>query len=92
MLPGTWKKHEQNDPTHDLELVAVVFALKIWKHNCYEESCDIFIDQKSLKYLFTQELNLRQIRWLELMKDYGLTISSTNVVGMLLVASLYIPL
>jgi hypothetical protein len=69
------KKHEQNYPTHDLELAAVVFALKIWRHYLYGESCDIFTDHKSLKYLFTQkELNLRQRRWLELIKDYDLTI------------------
>ena len=69
------KKHEQNYPTHDLELAAVVFALKIWRHYLYGESCDIFTDHKSLKYIFTQkELNLRQRRWLELIKDYDLTI------------------
>ena len=52
--------HEQNYPTHDLELVAVVFALKILRHYLYGEKCIIFIDHKSLKYLITQkELNLR---------------------------------
>ena len=55
------KPHEQNYPTHDLELVAVVFALKIWRHYLYGEKCRIFIDHKSLKYLLTQkELNLWQ--------------------------------
>lgn len=69
------KKHEQNYPTHDLELAAVIFALKIWRHYLYGESCDIFTDHQSLKYIFTQkELNLRQWRWLELIKDYDLTI------------------
>ena len=69
------KKHERNYPTHDLELAAVVFALKLWRHYLYGESCDIFTDHKSLKYIFTQkELNLRQRRWLELIKDYDLTI------------------
>ena len=69
------KKHEQNYPTHDLELAAVVLALKIWRHYLYGESCDIFTDHKSLKYIFTQkDLNLRQRRWLELIKDYDLTI------------------
>ena len=64
-----------NYPTHDLELAAVVFALKIWRHYLYGESCDIFIDHQSLKYIFTQkELNMRQRRWLELIKDYDLTI------------------
>ena len=69
------KKHEQNYPTHDLELATVVLALKIWRHYLYGEACDIFTDHKSLKYIFTQkDLNLRQRRWLELIKDYDLTI------------------
>ncbi|GLU19566.1 hypothetical protein SLE2022_358110 [Rubroshorea leprosula] len=70
------KPYEENYPTHDLELAAVVFALKIWRHYLYGETCDIFTDHKSLKYIFTQkELNMRQRRWLELLKDYDLTIS-----------------
>ncbi|KAL0556761.1 hypothetical protein IC582_005277 [Cucumis melo] len=65
------KSHEQNYPTHDLELAAVVFALKIWRHYLYGEKIQIFTDHKSLKYFFTQkELNMRQRRWLELLKDY----------------------
>ena len=69
------KKHEANYPTHDLELATVVFALKIWRHYLYGESCRIFTDHKSLKYLLTQkELNLRQKRWLKLIKDYELII------------------
>ena len=69
------KKHEQNYPTHDLELAAVVFALKIWRHYLYGVHCHIFTDHKSLQYIFTQkELNLRQRRWLELIKDYDCTI------------------
>ncbi|KAL0549645.1 hypothetical protein IC582_014132 [Cucumis melo] len=65
------KSHEQNYPTHDLELAAVVFALKIWRHYLYGEKIQIFMDHKSLKYFFTQkELNMRQRRWLELVKDY----------------------
>ena len=65
------KPHEQNYPTHDLELAAVVFALKIWRHYLYGEKCRIFTNHKSLKYLLThKELNLRQFRWLELFKDY----------------------
>ena len=47
------KKHETNYPTHDLELAAVVFALKIWRHYLYGETCRIFTDHKSLKYLLT---------------------------------------
>lgn len=69
------KPHEQNYPTHDLELAAIVHALKIWRHHLYGEACDMYTDHKSLKYIFTQkELNLRQRRWLELIKDYDLTI------------------
>ena len=69
------KPHEQNYPTHDLELAAIVHALKIWRHYLYGEACDMYTDHKSLKYIFTQkELNLRQRRWLELIKDYDLTI------------------
>ncbi|CAA0831291.1 Unknown protein, partial [Striga hermonthica] len=65
------KPHEQNYPTHDLELAAVVHALKIWRHYLYGGRCEIFTDHKSLQYIFTQkELNMRQRRWLELVKDY----------------------
>ncbi|KAL4360747.1 hypothetical protein GQ457_04G015530 [Hibiscus cannabinus] len=80
------KTHEKNYPTHDIELVAVVFALKIWRHYLYGERCTVYTDHKSLKYLMTQkELNLRQRRWLELLKDYDLSIeyhpSRENVVA-----------
>ena len=69
------KKHEANYPTHDLELAIVVFALKIWRHYLYKKTCHVFTNYKSLKYLLTQrELNLRQRRWLELIKDYDLVI------------------
>jgi hypothetical protein len=69
------KKLEGNYPTHDLELAAVVFALKSWRNYLYGESCDIYTYHKSLKYIFTQkELNLRQRRWLELIKDFDLSI------------------
>ena len=65
------KPHEQNYPTHNLELAAVVFAWKILRHYLYGEKCRIFTDHKSMKYLLTQkDLNLRQRRWLELFKDY----------------------
>ncbi|KAA0056785.1 pol protein [Cucumis melo var. makuwa] len=65
------KSHKQNYPTHDLELAAVVFALKIWRHYLYGEKIQIFTNHKSLIYFFTQkELNMRQRRWLELVKDY----------------------
>ncbi|KAA3474050.1 DNA/RNA polymerases superfamily protein [Gossypium australe] len=69
------KPHEKNYPTHDLELAIIVFALKIWRHHLYGEKCQIFTNHKSLKYLMTQkDLNLRQRRWLELIKDYELVI------------------
>ncbi|KAL4295400.1 hypothetical protein GQ457_12G029270 [Hibiscus cannabinus] len=69
------KSHELNYPTHDLELAAIVFALKIWRHYLYGEKCHMFTDHKSLKYLLTQkDLNLRQRRWIELLKDYDLVI------------------
>ncbi|KAL4023009.1 hypothetical protein IC575_016756 [Cucumis melo] len=69
------KEHECNYPTHDLELAAVVLALKIWRHYLFGEKCHIFTDHESLKYIFDQkELNLRQRRWLELIKDYNCTI------------------
>nr|GFA39458.1 DNA/RNA polymerases superfamily protein [Tanacetum cinerariifolium] len=69
------KPYEVNYHTHDLELAAVVFTLKIWRHYLYGKSCDVFTDHKSLKYIFTQrELNMRQRRWLELLKDYDTNI------------------
>ncbi|KAL4388441.1 hypothetical protein GQ457_09G016770 [Hibiscus cannabinus] len=69
------KPHELNYPTHDLELVAIVFAFKIWRHYLYGEKCHMFTVHKSLKYLLTQkDLNLRQRRWMELLKDYDLVI------------------
>ncbi|WVZ76240.1 hypothetical protein U9M48_024229 [Paspalum notatum var. saurae] len=69
------RKHEVNYPTHDLELAAVVLALKIWRHYLFGQRCEIYTDHKSLKYIFTQnELNMRQRRWLELIKDYHMEI------------------
>jgi hypothetical protein len=69
------RRHELNYPTHDLELAAVVHALKTWRHYLFGQRCDIYTDHKSLKYIFTQsELNIRQRRRLELVKDYDLEI------------------
>jgi hypothetical protein len=69
------RSHEINYPTHDLELAVVVHALKIWRHSLMGNRCNIFTDHKSLKYIFTQlELNMRQRRWLELIKDYDLEV------------------
>jgi hypothetical protein len=68
-------RHEEHYPTHDLELAVVVHALKIWRHFLLGNICHIYTDHKSLKYIFTQsELNTRQRRWLELIKDYELEI------------------
>jgi hypothetical protein len=69
------RRHEEHYPTHDLELVAVVHALKIWRHYLLGNTCHLYTDHKSLKYIFTQlELNMRQRRWLELIKNYDLEI------------------
>jgi hypothetical protein len=66
---------EQNYPTYDLELAAVIHALKIWRHYLMGTKCNIYIDHKSLKYIFTQaDLNMRQRCWLELIKDYDLEV------------------
>ncbi|GJS14191.1 putative reverse transcriptase domain-containing protein [Tanacetum coccineum] len=65
------KIHEKNYTTHDLELGAVVFALKIWRHYLYGTKCTVFTDHKSLQHILDQkELNMRQHRWLELLSDY----------------------
>ncbi|GKE45398.1 putative reverse transcriptase domain-containing protein [Tanacetum coccineum] len=64
------KINEKNYTTHDLELGAVVFALKIWRHYLYETKCTVFTDHKSLQHILKQkELNMRQCRWLELLSD-----------------------
>jgi ribonuclease HI len=64
-----FRPHDKNYPTHDLELAAVVHALKIWRHYLMGTRCNIYTDHKSLKYIFTQaDLNMRQRRWLELLR------------------------
>jgi hypothetical protein len=69
------RRHEEHYPTHDLELAVVVHALKIWRHYLLRNTCHLFTDHKSLKYIFTQsELNMTQRRWPELIKDYDLEI------------------
>jgi ribonuclease HI len=88
------KKHEENYTTHDLELAAVVHALKIWRHYLMGNKCELFTDHKSLKYFFTQtELNMRQRRWLELIKDYDFEINyhpgKANVVADALSRKMY---
>ncbi|GJT00092.1 putative reverse transcriptase domain-containing protein [Tanacetum coccineum] len=65
------KKHEENYMTHDLELGAVIFALRLWRHYLYGTKCVVFTDHKSLQYILDQkELNMRQRRWIELLSDY----------------------
>ncbi|GKE01210.1 putative reverse transcriptase domain-containing protein, partial [Tanacetum coccineum] len=65
------KIHEKNYTTHDLELEAVVFALKMWRHYLYGTKCVVFTNHKSLQHILDQkELNMRQRRWLELLSDY----------------------
>jgi hypothetical protein len=69
------RKHELNYHTQDLELVVIVHALRIWRHYIMRTKCQVYTNHKSLKYIFTQkDLNLRQHRWLELIKDYDLEI------------------
>ena len=69
------KNHEQNYPTHDMELVAVVFALKILRHYLYGEEFEVYSDHKILKYIFTQrDINMRQHRWMEFLEDYDFTL------------------
>ncbi|GKB59487.1 putative reverse transcriptase domain-containing protein [Tanacetum coccineum] len=80
------KKHEKNYTTHDLELGAVVFALKIWRHYLYGTKSVIYTDHKSLQYIFDQkDLNMCQRRWIELLSDYECEIkyhpSKANVVA-----------
>nr|GFA45282.1 putative reverse transcriptase domain-containing protein [Tanacetum cinerariifolium] len=65
------RTHEENYMTHDLELGAVVFALRLWRHYLYGVKCTMFTDHKSLRYILDQkELNMRQRRWIELLSDY----------------------
>nr|GEY89054.1 putative reverse transcriptase domain-containing protein [Tanacetum cinerariifolium] len=65
------RTHEENYTTHDLELGAVVFALRLWRHYLYGTKCMVYMDHKSLQYIFDQkELNMRQRRWIELLSDY----------------------
>jgi hypothetical protein len=67
--------HKKIYPTHDLELAVVVHALKIWRHYLMGAHCNNYTDHKSLKYIFTQAyLNMRQRRWLELIKDYDMEV------------------
>ncbi|GJT23155.1 putative reverse transcriptase domain-containing protein [Tanacetum coccineum] len=65
------KVHKENYTTHDLELGAIIFALRLWRHYLYGIKCVVFTDHKSLRYILNQkEFNLRQRRWIELLSDY----------------------
>ena len=69
------KNHEKSYPMHDMELAAIVFALKIWCRYLYGEQFEVFLDHKSLKYIFIQrDLNMRQHRWKEYLEDYDFTL------------------
>ena len=69
------KNHVQNYPTYDMELAAVVFAFKIWRHYLYGEDFEVYSNHKSLKYIFTQrDFNMRQRRWMEFLEDYDFTL------------------
>ena len=79
------KNHEQNYPTHDMELAAIVFALNIWRYYLYDKHFEVYSDHKSLRYIFKQrDLDMRQRRWMEFLEDYDFTLhyhpSKTNVV------------
>ncbi|GKB08763.1 putative reverse transcriptase domain-containing protein, partial [Tanacetum coccineum] len=80
------KIHEKNYTTHDLELGAVVFSLKLWRHYLYGTKCMVFTDHKILQHILNQkELNMRQRRWLEFLSDYDCKIcyhpGKSNVVA-----------
>ena len=70
------KPHQQNYPTHDLEVAAVIFALKKWRNYLYRVTFEIYMDHKSFQYLFFQlKLNMRQRRWMKFLKNYDCTIN-----------------
>nr|GEW32504.1 putative reverse transcriptase domain, ribonuclease H-like domain protein [Tanacetum cinerariifolium] len=80
------RKNEENYTTHDLELGAVVFALRLWRHYLYGTKCTLYTDHKSIQYIMDQkEMNMRQRRWIELLSDYDCEIhyhpGKTNVVA-----------
>jgi hypothetical protein len=88
------KKHEENYQTHDLELAVVVHARKIRRHYLMGNKCELYTDHKSLKYFLTlMELNIRQRRCLELIKNYDVEInyhpSKANIVADALSRKMY---
>ena len=69
------KNHEQSYPTYDMELAAIIFSLKAWRHYLYGEQFEVFSDHKILKYIFTQwDLNMRQRKWMDYVEDYDFTL------------------
>jgi hypothetical protein len=69
------RHHEEHYPTHDLELAVVILALRTWRQYLLGKMVHIYTDHKSLKYIFTQpDLNMRQRKWLELIKVYELEV------------------
>jgi hypothetical protein len=72
-------KHEENYATHDLELGAMVFAFKIWRHCLYGMQFMVYSDHKSLKHIFDQkELNMHQRRWMEILSNYEFELRYTQ--------------
>ena len=69
------KNYEQNYPTHEMELAAIVFSLKILCHYLYDEQFEVYSNHKSLRYIFTQrDLNMMQHMWMEFLEDYDFTL------------------
>ena len=69
------KNHEQSYLTHNMELAAIVFAVKAWRHYLYGDQFEVFSNHKSLKYIYTQrDLNMRQHKWMECLEDYEFTL------------------
>ena len=69
-----------------MELEAIVFSLKVWRHYLYSKQFEVFSDHKSLKHIFTQRnLNMRQHSWMEYLEDYDFTfyyhLGKANVVA-----------
>nr|GEY47752.1 putative reverse transcriptase domain-containing protein [Tanacetum cinerariifolium]GEY47772.1 putative reverse transcriptase domain-containing protein [Tanacetum cinerariifolium] len=65
------RTHKENYMTHNLELGAVVFALRLWRHYLYGKKCLVYTDHKSLQYILDQkEFNMRRHRWIKLLCDY----------------------
>ena len=74
------KNHNKNYPTHDMELAAIVFALKICRHYLYGEEFEVYSGHKSKNYIFTQwDLNIRQRIWMEFLEDYDFTLHYHHV-------------